>query len=279
MSIHGSRASKFEIDINNNVASRPAKQKRKFLKTVKAMAKTIFILAVVIALLVLAIIGFNKFLLQPEFIIKRVCVMNNQTINPMTIVKIAKIRTNMNIYATSLIPITKRLEKHPDIKTVKISKKHPDMLIIKVMEREPVAVIVSDGKHDDIPVDSEGIMLSESKMEYALNLPKITGIRNVFYRPGKKVTDQRVIVALKYLDTLKHVKKNTFINVKKILLDKPNEIIFKSSSINKIFFTTQYSSEVILKLVRVVDELRFQRINADTIDLRFKSVAVTPLLL
>ncbi|RLD11491.1 MAG: hypothetical protein DRI44_03410 [Chlamydiae bacterium] len=279
MSFHGNNVSKMRLEINKNVASRPAVQKKKAAKAFKAMVITILIGVTLIALSITGIILFNEFISHPDFIIKKVCVVDNQTIDPLTIVKISGIRTNMNIYATSLAPITERLEKHPDIKIAKVSKKHPDTIVIKVIEREPIAVIVNSKGHYDIPVDKDGIMLSENKMEYALHLPKITGLRNIAYHPGKKPDDPRVSVALEYLDTLKHIKKNTFINVRKINLEKPTDIVFQSASINKIIFTSEYSHDVILKLIRVINALRFQRINADKIDLRFANVAVTPCLL
>ena len=279
MSFHGNNVSKMKLNINNNVAPRRTVQKKKAAKAVKAMIITILTGIALVALFTVGVYVFNKFISHPDFVIKRVCVVDNQTINPQTIVEIAGIRTNMNIYATSLTPITERLEKHPDIKTVKISKRHPDMILIKVIEREPIAIIVSRDGHEDIPVDNDGIMLSENKMEYALHLPKITGLRNVAYHPGKKVKDPRVPVALEFLDTIKHIKKNTFIKIRKIELEKPNDIIFQSASVDKIYFTTEYSPDVVLRLVRIIDELRFQRINAEKIDLRFANVAVTPHLL
>ena len=279
MSFHGNNVSKMSLNINNNVASRPAVKKKKAAKAFKAMVITILTGVALIALFILGIVVFNKFISHPSFVIKKVCVVNNQTINPRTIVKISGIKTNMNIYATSLSAITQRLEKHPDIKTVRVSKRHPDMIIIKVIEREPIAVIVNGKGHDDIPIDSDGIMLSESKMEYALHLPQITGLRNVAYNPGKKIDNPRVSVAMEFLDTLKHIKKNTFINVRKINLEKPTDIVFQSASVDKIYFTSEFSQDVVLRLVRVIDELRFQRINADKIDLRFANVAVVPRLL
>jgi len=279
MGFHGNHVNKMKLDINKNVAERPVVKKKKAAKAFKAMVVTIVVGVLLVALIVLGIICFNKFISHPDFVIKQVCVVNNQTIDPYTIVKIAGIRTNMNIYATSLIPITQRLEKHPDIKTVKISKKHPDMIVIKVIEREPIAVIVADTGHEDIPVDNNGVMLSEVKMEYALRLPKITGLRNVIYKPGKEVEDSRVPTALEFLDTIKRVKKNTFINIRKIDLEKPGEIIFQSATVNKIYFTNKFSMNEVLKLIRVINELRFQRINAEKIDLRYANVAVIPRLL
>jgi len=279
MSFHGNNVSKMKLNINNNVAPRRSVQKKKAAKALKAMIVTALAGGVLIALFIVGIVVFNKFISQPAFIVKQVTVINNQTIKASTIVKMSGLRTNMNIYAISLSSITHRLEKYPDIKTVKVFKRHPDMIVIKVIEREPIAIVVNTKGHEDIPIDSEGIMLSENKMEYALHLPKITGLRNVAYHPGKKIDDSRVPVALEYLDTLKRIKKNTFIKIRKIELEKPNDIIFQSASVNKIYFTTEFSTEVVLKLVRVIDELRFQRINADKIDLRFANVAVTPRLL
>ncbi len=279
MSYHGNNVSKMGLNINNNVASRPAVKKKKAAKAFKAMIVTIVIGVLLVALFIVGVFAFNKFISHPGFFIKEVCVVNNQTINPHTIVKISGLRTNMNIYATSLSSIAQRLEKHPDIKTVRVSKRHPDMIVIKVIEREPIAVIVNDKGNDDIPIDSDGIMLSESKMEYALHLPQITGLRNVAYHEGRKIDNPRVSVAMEFLDTLKHIKKNTFIKVKKIDLEKPTDIVFQSASVNKIYFTPEFSQDVVLRLVRVIDELRFQRINADKIDLRFANVAVVPRLL
>jgi len=279
MSFHGNNVSKMGLNINNNVASRPAVKKKRAAKALKAMVITILTGMAIIALFILGILVFNKFISHPNFVIKRVCVVNNQTINPHTIVKISGIKTNMNIYATSLSAITQRLEKHPDIKTVRVTKRHPDMIVIKVIEREPIAVIVNAKGHEDIPIDGDGIMLSENKMEYALHLPQITGLRNVAYHPGKKIDNLRVSVAMEFLDTLKHIKKNTFIKVRKINLEKPTDIVFQSASVNKIYFTPEFSQDVVLRLVRVIDELRFQRINADKIDLRFANVAVIPRLL
>ncbi len=279
MSFHGNNVSKMGLNINSNVASRPAVKKKKAAKAFKAMIVTIIIGVLLVALFIVGVFAFNKFLSHPNFVIKHVCVVNNQTIDPYTIVKISGLRTNMNIYATSLSSIAQRLEKHPDIKTVRVSKRHPDMIVIKVIEREPIAVIVNDKGNDDIPIDGDGIMLSESKMEYALHLPQITGLRNVAYHEGKKIDNPRVSVAMEFLDTLKHIKKNTFIKVKKINLEKPTDIVFQSASVNKSYFTHEFSQDIVLRLVRVIDELRFQRINADKIDLRFANVAVVPRLL
>ena len=279
MSVHGNSVSKMKLNINNNIAPRKTIQKKKATKAFKAMFVTMLIGTAAVILLAGGVFIFNKFISHPDFVIRRVCVVNNQTIDPQTIVEIAGIRTNMNIYATSLNPITERLEKHPDIKTVKISKRHPDMILIKVIEREPIAIIVNQDGREDIPVDNDGVMLSAKKMEYALHCPQITGLRNITYLPGKKAEDSRVPVALEFLDTLKRIKKNTYVKIRKINLEKPNDIIFQSASVNKIYFTSKFSTEVVVKLVRVIDALRFQRINAEKIDLRFANVAVVPRLL
>ncbi len=267
------------LDINKTVARRPRVQKKRARRALKAMLLT---MAAVLTIAGVAYCGhllLKRFLQHPDFTIRKVCVVNNRTIDPNHIIRIAGIRTNMNIYATSLAPIARRLEQHPDIRTTKITKRHPDMLVIKVIEREPIAIIVTSGTQDDIPVDADGVMLSEHKMEYALHLPKIVGLRHVRYQPGAVVKDPRVPVALQFVDTLRHVRRNTFIDVRKIHFDEPNDIILESASVDKIRIGVEYSHEQVLRLIRVVNELRFQRINADKIDLRFANVAVTPRLL
>ena len=122
------------------------------------------------------------------------------------------------------------------------------MLVIKVNEREPVAIIINGKNLPNVPVDKEGVMLSENKMEYALHLPKITGLRNIVYTPGKTPDDPRLPVALEYLDAIKRVRGSTFLDTKKIILDKPNDIALQSATINTINYGKKFSPMKLLKL-------------------------------
>jgi len=264
------------LNINGRIAQRPKVEKKQVKKASKALVSSVVTILIFAVLVFLGYKFLNYFLHHPDFKVKRVQILNNITISPRQVLNIARIGTNENIYAASLNSYAKRLEKHPDIKTAIIKRCHPDKIIIKVVEREPAAVIMLDGEENDVPVDNEGVILSENKMRYALELPKIIGIKAGIYRPGTVITDIRVLTALKFAGTLRRVRQNTFIDIEKMYLDRPRQIVFKTASVEEILIGTEWNLDQVMRLVAVVDNLRFQRINAQRIDLRFKDVAVIP---
>jgi|GEM_PF-1231671 len=276
MSNKMSIAEKLNLNINNRIASRAKVEKKQIRNASKTLVSTVVTILVFAAVVVLGHQFLNYFLHHPDFEVKKVQVLNNITISPRKILDIAQIGSNENIYAASLRTYVKRLEKHPDIKTAVIKRCHPDKLVIKVIEREPAAVVMLEDEDNDVPIDNEGVILSKNKMRYALELPKIIGIKAGIYRTGTVITDERILTALKFADTLKHVERNTFIDIEKIYLDKSRKIVFKTASVEEIIIGTEWNNNQVARLVAVVEDLRFQRVNAQRIDLRFKDVAVIP---
>ena len=265
--------------INKKVASRPSVNKVNRSRMIHGMFSTIIIISIIGGVIWTGSLVIRKFLQHPDFVIKRLYIVNNKIISGTDIKNIARISTNMNIYATSLAPIKQRLEHHPDIRTVEITKQHPDMLVIKVFEREPYAILVSANKKIEIPVDREGIMLSGNTMEYAMPLPIIEGVKFTCYQPGMKLDDIRVPIAMQYLDVLLRVPQRTFLKIKKISMDQPDNIVLKTASIDEIHLGAEYTNTKVARLIAAVNESRILRINMQRIDLRFKDVVIVPRLL
>jgi cell division protein FtsQ len=268
-----------ELEINTRVARRPGVVKQR----IKRMIRAAIISAAVILLIVMAVIVGNKllnsFIKHPDYRIKKVYVQNNITLSAQEILRIAHVTTNMNIYAVALEPIQEKLMRHPDIRTAEIKKRPPDMLIIKVEERSPAAVIRTAGDSWDIPVDVEGVMLSHDKMKYALEKPHITGYESIKYVAGNKIDDPRIRTALSFIAELQHAPGTTYIKVKEINVTTPETVKLKTASINEVVIGTTFSPDIVMEFLATVDDLRFKRINAQKIDLRFKDVIVTPQLL
>ena len=267
------------LRINKAIAKRPSIMRARIKRAITGSLTTF---AIVIVLGVLGYTGhvlLMRFLTQPDFTIRKVRVVHNTTITAQEVMRIAQVKPKMNIYATALEPMVSRLERHPDIKSVTISKQHPDTLVINIAERDPIAVIVSKGLQLDIPIDADGVMLSEHKMQYALHLPKIVGLDAVRYQPGATVSDPRVPVAMRFVDALRRMPQNTFLEIRKISLAQKNDIILQTASIEEIHLGTVFSIDAVMRLAATVNDLRFRRINARKIDLRFADVAVTPCVL
>ncbi|MCX7846753.1 MAG: FtsQ-type POTRA domain-containing protein [bacterium] len=269
------------VNINKKVARRPGMLRRR-IATVLA---NILLMMVVVLLCAGAVWGAHYFLQRalqhPRFVIRRIYIPHTgvRTITDEEIKVLAGIRPNMNIYATSLDPIERRILRHPDVASVRIVKRHPDTLEISLTEREPVAVILTPGRAPDIPIDREGRMLSERKMEHALHLPKLTGLGPVRYEPGAVVNDPRVPVAMRFVDAIQRVQQHVFLDIKRVRFDRPGMIIIQTATIDEIRLGDTYSLDLVLRLVATVERLRAQRLNAKSIDLRFKDVVVTPMAL
>lgn len=269
------------IEINKKVAVRPSVVKRRIGRLVAAFFGTILAIALVAAAGFGGRIVLKRALQHPDFVIRQIFIPNTgvRTVTDDEIKKLAGITPRMNIYATSLEPIARRLEAHPDIRSVEVAKRHPDTLVISITERNPVAIIKGENNAPDIPIDRDGVMLSQRKMEHAEHLPRLCGLNQVAYSPGARLADDRVPVAVKFADALLRIQQQDFLSVKAFKFDQPDTIIMETATIREIRVGTDYSHKKIQRLIGTLQTLRAQRINVRMIDLRFCHVAVLPFTL
>ena len=266
------------LEINRKVAIRPLVVRRRIWRLMGAFFGTILVVALLAAAVYGGRIALKRALQHPDFVIRRIFIPNTgvRTVSDDEIKTLAGITPHMNIYATSLEPIARRLETHPDIRSVEVAKRHPDTLVVTIVEREPVAIIKGDASHPDIPIDRDGVMLSPRKMEHAEHLPRLSGLDQVAYKPGARLADARVPVAVKFADALLHIQQQDFLSVKSFRFNNPETIVMQTATIDEIRIGSDYSNEKMQRLIGVLDTLRAQRINARMIDLRFCHVAVIP---
>ena len=266
------------LDINRTVARRPRVLKARLARLFVGIAAVVVVGLIVVALACAGRLALTRVLHHPDFVIRHVYVVCHgvRTVTDRDIVARARIVSNMNMYATSLEPMAQRLRQHPDIAAVEISKRHPDALIITFTEREPVALLTPAGGGPAIPVDREGVMLSSNKLRYASQLPRLEGLPAISYRPGAALADLRVPVAMRFVDTLRRMQQQMFMEITSIRFANPAHVSLKSKSIDEIRLGTEYSLANVMRLLKTVEVLRTQHRNARCIDLRFADVVVTP---
>lgn len=138
--------------------------------------------------------------------------------------------------------------------------------------------IILTGPHEEwnIPIDADGVMLSQEKMSYALDKPQIQGSESIHYAPGSTVRDERIHTALSFISALRHAPSTVFVDVSGINIQEPETIILRTRTIDEVVIGREFTPETVLMFLATVDDLRFKRINAQRIDLRFKDVIVTP---
>jgi len=269
------------LNINNHVARRPRVVKNRMLRFSTVVVIAALVVVVAGALAYAGRLAVGRFLSSPEFRINRVFIncTGVRTVSDAEICSYARLASNMNIYATSLEAMRQHLCTHPDIADAQITKRLPDALVIRFTEREPVAIMKTPGDGLDIPIDRNGVVLSERKLHYALHLPKLEGLPAMDCKPGDTISDPRVPAAMRFLDTLLRVQRTTFLTIKSVDFRMPDRITIRSAAIDEIRLGTGYSLETALRLVKTVESLRDQHINARVIDARFADVVVTPFTL
>jgi cell division septal protein FtsQ len=101
-----------------------------------------------------------------------------------------------NLFLAPLESLEKRLEMHPRVGDVNMSRVVPNRIVCDVAERVPVALVFADRF---LEIDGEGMVMEDDAYTPLLDLPIITGVSSEEVRPGKTTESSRVHAALDVL--------------------------------------------------------------------------------
>lgn len=141
------------------------------------------IFRLVIPLVLIFIIIF--FILNSSFFnIEKINVLNNKLLKKDEIIKISKIKKNLNIFKINSLDIQGRLTSDPFIKSASIKKTLPNTVNIDIIEREKTFILEYLSIY--LLVDDEGIVmdhLEDSKVE----LPLVKGFSSDISETGENI--------------------------------------------------------------------------------------------
>ena len=257
---------------NQKAVSRPEVKKAKFKVFSRGLLKILLIVGAVFGILAGIYKGGEMILMSEDFMIKSIIVQGNYSVRKEEIIKAGGLCANMNIYFIETEKIKQNILRHPDIEKVSIEREIPDKLIIRVKEREP-SVIVKTPSGKTLPVDRQGVILSENKLENAASLPVVMTGKEVGSE-GQKCRDEKVVSAINYLVVIRHAPERNFLKVKVVDTREKDALIFKTVSIDEIYLSEEYSSDAVAKIFEVVKNLRDTGRGAAKIDARYTDVAV-----
>ena len=238
---------------------------RSFLKT---LAMAVAFCAVIFGISLF----MRRVIYSEDYRIKDVDFRNNNTVDNTTISKWAGLRYHMYYYTVDLNEIKNNIERHPDIKEARVEKRLNDKLIITVKEREPVAVLRTENG-SDAPIDDQGYILSEAKLENQNVLPVII-TKGALKCKDRRCVDEKILAALSYVKVLKHGSEKNFLTIKTVDVRDEDAIIFKTASIDEILLEKEYSSDAVAKVFEVIRSLHETGRNAVKIDARYEDMAV-----
>lgn len=114
------------------------------------------------------------FLNSAFFALKKIEVNGCNTVPKELIIELSALAPGTNLFKLDVHDAVAKIEMHPVIKSVIISRKIPHTVVLQITERTPVALVVG---HDCyLAVDVEGKYIKQMNDLLDLNLPVISGV-------------------------------------------------------------------------------------------------------
>jgi len=150
-------------------------EKTRNIKNGKFKILVLFVIILVAAIVIFA----NRWRSNVEY--DKITIKGNYTISGEEILKTAHLTADtganmpVNLEEVNLKFISDRIEKHPEIKKVNVSKEPPSELIIEITEKRPVAILNLGNEIRLIDDDME--IFPFNNFEKLYDLPVINGLR------------------------------------------------------------------------------------------------------
>jgi cell division septal protein FtsQ len=126
----------------------------------------------------------------------------------------ARLEPGVNLFAVDLRKVRRELESVPIVGMVTVTRVLPDTLRIRISERMAVARLGDEAGGQPLAVDRDGYALGPSSV--SIRLPVISGYRASGLRPGSRIEDSGVQVALRLLDLGDEPVFSRFIRIRRV---------------------------------------------------------------
>jgi len=160
-----------------------------------------------------------------------------------------------NIFTEDLSAISNRIEEHPYIAGVRVSKHFPKGILIEVSERYPVALI---NNNPLLLIDNNNVVLPFRSNSFDYQIPILSNfnITNDLYPVGKQTLSPIAINVVQFLNRIKkeypqlyqnlsEVRLSKYNDYELILADEPTKIVIgKSITWSKILVLKEFEKSV-----------------------------------
>ncbi|MFC1786217.1 cell division protein FtsQ/DivIB [Candidatus Neomarinimicrobiota bacterium] len=160
-----------------------------------------------------------------------------------------------NIFTEDLSTISNRIEEHPYIAGVRVSKHFPKGILIEVSERYPVALI---NNNPLLLIDNNNVVLPFRSNSFDYQIPILSNfnITNDLYPVGKQTLSPVAIDVVQFLNRIKKEYPQLYQNLSEVRLSKYNDyelilaeeptkiVIGKSMTWSKILVLKEFEKSV-----------------------------------
>lgn len=191
--------------------------------------------------------------------------------------KVKQSLIGMNIWTVDLQALARELQaQQPWLKEVRVLRVLPNTLRIQAIPRQPVAQVQL---HAWYPVDKEGFIIPDGHSAPADRLVRLRGLARAAapLKVGAVSTDERMVVALRVLSTLRHSPALISRGVAEIDVEHPQQITFRLADGTEVRCGSEAELHMQLERLRAaLKAIQRRQIEARSIDVRFKEPVVSP---
>lgn len=252
-----------------------SKQFRDFMKRNKAAVTALVILA--LAIIAAGLWLNNFFCSAPCFEVKKVEIVKAGRGGNLYLQKeYFNLEYPVNFFKADSVVLAKKIKAaHPEFQIVVITKFLPNRIVANIRDREAVARIKVGKTPAGVPVDFDGVIVSDTGNPEAL--PLITGLESQLMNPkaGTRVKSKRLNTAL--IDILRRIysrKEFRRSTVETIDMTYPDKAFFVIDGIKVVVGNSDFDRKLDA-LAATLGNPRVDRSRIDSIDLRFTDAAVT----
>jgi len=152
-------------------------------------------------LFLLTVLALYYFINSGYFSLDKIVFSGNGHIPTSELESIAGVEIGTNLWQVDTRSVEEHLATHPLVAASRVERHWPRTLVIKIEERNPAAILVQDGGF--FLVDGSGVVMERVPKIGHLNLPLISGIKNIEnVGPGKEIDDPALKAALEVVQQI-----------------------------------------------------------------------------
>jgi cell division protein FtsQ len=170
-----------------------ARTKRERRKALKALTVRLATSALLGALIVAALYGYDYLTTSDRLAITKVEFNGLSRLQQSDVERLASDLVGQNILLVPLEDYAARFGGHARIKSASFKRVLPDRVICSLEEREPVALVFTN---EFLEIDRDGMIMTPDDVTELLDLPIISGLEARSVRAGRVCQDGRVYEAL-----------------------------------------------------------------------------------
>ncbi len=176
-----------------------------------------------IHLLILASLIFGghrlyiRLLEDPLFLVKEVEIQGCERLKENDLFPLRSIEGRVNLFSLNLQSIAKRLEDHPWIEEIKMTKVFPNKILVHIEERIPVAIIQLE---EPYYVDKKGVIFAPMGDIDRYNYPILTGLTRESIAKDPSTANYLIMKALELLNIFERERILPMREISEIHMDK-----------------------------------------------------------